>query len=356
MAVTREDLTVNLTTRRLNLRLLAAVLALSVLVASCTAAPPPGSGAADTPAAAATDPMAAKTATPEMMNPTATAETMASPTAEAMADATATPDTMAGTSELTLEFSGLADLGPGAAYEGWLIVADEPVSTGVFTVDGSGRLSQTAFAVPQEALEAAGAFVLTVEPAPDPDPAPSAVHLVAGDFSGNTAELSVTHMAALGDDFSGSTGQYVLAAPTDPSASYAQGIWWENPFPSPGPSLVLPALPEGWIYEGWVVGPDGPLTTGRFLRPDDADSDGAGPTAGSRAAPPFPGQDFVNPPVNLVGFMTVITIEPAEGDSPEPFFLKLLVAESIPDTGPGVPLQPMENTAAEFPSGTATRP
>ena len=44
----------------------------------------------------------------------------------------------------------------------------------------------------------------------------------------------------------------------------------------PGPILDLPTLPAGWVYEGWVVGPDGPVTTGRFTMASGADSDGDG--------------------------------------------------------------------------------
>ncbi len=56
-------------------------------------------------------------------------------------------------SKLTLNINGLEDLGANAVYEGWIIVpataktggvsAETPISTGTFTVDASGNLSQT---------------------------------------------------------------------------------------------------------------------------------------------------------------------------------------------------------------------
>ncbi len=249
---------------------------------------------------------------------------------------------------LTLDFVGLENLGPGYAYEGWLIVDGQPVSTGVFTVDDMGKLSGQVFHVAPEALEKATTFVLTIEPVPDADPAPSAVHVLGGDFDGEQAGLSVAHPAALGSDFAAAGGTFLLGIPTSDSAndSYRSGIWFTG--------LNLPTLPEGWIYEGWVVGPDGPLSTGRFGDGRTADSDGAGPTAGPKAGPAFPGQDYLNPPVDLTqGYVAVISIEPEPDNSPAPFALKPLVGPIV-DAGDHVS-QELENQAASFPTGTARR-
>lgn len=89
----------------------------------------------------------------------------------------------------------------------------------------------------------------------------------------------------------------------------------------------------GWVYEGWVAGPDGPVSTGRFKLPNETDSDGAGPMAGAVAAPPFPGQDFVNP---------AISIEPDPDNRAVPFALEALVTKSIGDTKQGGVLPAME--------------
>ena len=218
---------------------------------------------------------------------------------------------------LKVEVAGLEDLGVGWAYEGWLIVDDAPISTGLFTIDADGVSSADIFMV--NALDArdAAAFVLTIEPAPDDDPAPSAVHVLGGDFSGGMAELSVAHPAALGNDFSGISGSYVLSAPSGGADQpYVNGIWWLDPAAGPGPALDLPVLPAGWMYEGWVANADGPISTGRFTAASTADSDAAGPTAGPEAIPPFPGQDFVDPPIDLTsGYAAVISIEPEPDNS-----------------------------------------
>jgi hypothetical protein len=118
---------------------------------------------------------------------------------------------------LKLNINGLENLGPSARYEGWLIVGGQPVSTGIFSVNNNGKLSQSIFKVPDPLLKNATTFVLTVEPYPDNDPAPSDVHLVGGDFShgSKTASVAVSHPAALGNDFTGASGKFILATPTD---------------------------------------------------------------------------------------------------------------------------------------------
>ena len=257
---------------------------------------------------------------------------------------------------LDLAFSGLDDLGPGWAYEGWLIVGGTPETTGTFTVDGGGTPSQTSFNV-GNSLDTATAFVLTIEPSPDPFPAdPSDTHLLAGDLTQGVGTLTVGHPAALGNDFLGAAGGFVLAVPSDHTggASHTQGIWWLDPAGGPGPSLALPVLPPGWVYEGWVVGGGGPVSTGTFTAVSGADSDGGGPDAGTiLPTPPFPGQDFIIPPTDLTGFAAVISIEPSPDNSVDPFTLKPLVDGDIVDVGALV-LQPMANVAGGFPTGTAT--
>ncbi len=257
---------------------------------------------------------------------------------------------------LTLNLNGVEALGQGFTYEGWILVNGAPISTGTFDVDGSGTASQTGFDVDVAALASATKFILTIEPSPDPDPAPSATHYLAGDFDGPVAPLSVADGAALGASFAGADGRFILETPSSASdpADYASGIWWLDPAGGPAPGLTLPTLPAGWVYEGWVVGPNGPTTTGRFTDVMAGDSDGAGPAAGPDGFPPFPGQDFVNPRSILTGYAAVISIEPDPDDSPSPFTLKPLIDENIEDVGAGT-VQSMANAAGNFPSGTASR-
>jgi hypothetical protein len=269
-----------------------------------------------------------------------------------------------GVSLLHASFRGLVDLGPDAAYEGWLIVDGEPVSTGVFHVTPDGYPTVSTFLALDYDVENAAAFVLTIEPSPDDDPAPSHTHVLGGDFGAGEelASLSVGHPAALGDDYTGASGGYILKTPSTNAddTDDRNGIWWLDPVAGPGAGFVdLPDLTDlGWRYEGWVVCDDGPISTGVFARADEADSDGAGPTAGPDAlfSPPFPGQDFITTPIDLTaGCAAVLTIEPYPDNSPAPFTaLKPLADDHI-----GYVLAPsmqlMANHADQFPTGTIVR-
>jgi hypothetical protein len=253
--------------------------------------------------------------------------------------------------QLELQLDGLDPLGDGYVYEGWLIVDGAPVSSGRFTLGADSRT--VVQDVDAGLAEMASLFVLTIEPATGDDPAPADTHVLAGEFSGGQASLDAAHAAALGDDFLGAGGGYILETPSTSmvSSDFDQGIWWLDP-DGPRAGLMLPALPAGWVYEGWIVTGDGPVSTGRFDALDMADTDGAGATAGPDMAPPFPGQDLIDPAVSLVGTTVVISIEPEPDDSPAPFALKPLI-DTVDDVAAGV-LQAMDNHAADFPTGTAT--
>ena len=255
---------------------------------------------------------------------------------------------------LKIHLDGLEPLHPDYVFEGWIITSDGPVSTGTFHVTPGGVPQPAVFPLEPAVANAAEAFVLTIEPAIDHDPEPSHVHYLGGDFSGNTAHISVSHHAALGHDFLSASGTYILETPTTSMISddYNQGIWFLDPSAGPGASLDLPELPEGWMYEGWVVGSNGPKTTGKFTMTEGDDSDSGGMYAGPDSAPPFPGQDYIDPAMTLTnGYAAVISIEPDPDDSPDPFTLKPLMDGDIEDVGPAVS-QSLANIADGFPTAT----
>jgi hypothetical protein len=207
---------------------------------------------------------------------------------------------------LTLNINGLEDLGADALYEGWIIVSGSPVSTGTFSVDANGNLSKTEFELDANELSAATAFVLTIEPNPDSDPNPSAVHILAGDFSNNSASVTTGHSAALGVDFANSTGNYILATPTDGAMTNENsGIWFLNP-PSTTFAISftgLDPLLNGYHYEGWAIVGGSPVSTGKF----NLDSNGN--------LVDLNGTEITNGEFNLGGDLSsatefVLTIEP----------------------------------------------
>lgn len=265
--------------------------------------------------------------------------------------------------ELTVNIENLAPSAGDEQYEGWILVGGNPVSTGTFTVNSEGELSKTKFIVDPDDLSSATDFILTIEPKPDTDPAPSSIKLLAGTFVDNTAGLSTEHSASLGNDFSNVLGKFILATPTtDDSGDELSGIWFLDLITgSPDVSLQLPDLPDGWKYEGWVVMNGMPVTTGKFTQVDTADE--LAPYSGSdNLGPLFPGEDFVMNapsgltfPTDLSGMTAVISIEPDPDNSPQPFALKPLLG-SIPDPADDQLTYDMSsNVVGSFPSGMVSR-
>lgn len=270
-------------------------------------------------------------------------------------------DKASSTQSLNLTIANLEDLGSSARYEGWIMVNGTPVTTGTFTVNATGQLSKTSFELDKTQLSQATAFILTVEPFPDPSPSPSEVHLLAGGFSANSAALTIGHPAALNNNFLSATGKYVLATPTTASTTdELSGLWFVNfASGSPAVGLSLPALPSGWRFEGWAVINGKPITTGVFTNASGADA--SKPFSGPLAGPPFPGEDFITNapagttfPTNLAGGMAVITIEPFPDNSPAPFLLKPLIG-NIPNPATDRVTYNMNLNATTFPTGMATR-
>lgn len=264
------------------------------------------------------------------------------------------------TKDLALNISGLENLGSNFVYEGWIIVSGAPVSTGVFTVNDNGVLSKTNFTVNKDELALASTFVLTIEPKLDSDPNPSAVHILAGDFSGNTGQLTINHGAALGSDFSSASGKYILATPTDgANTNEKSGIWFlDLSTGAPTVGLSLPTLPAGWKYEGWVVSSGAPITSGKFI--STAAADEFDDYSSTMAGPPFPGEDYLMNapsgltfPIDLSGGKAVISIEPDPDNSPNPFLLKPLVGD-IPTNAANHTTYNLSKNL-NFPTGTISR-
>ena len=270
------------------------------------------------------------------------------------------------TKNLTLAINGLEDLGTNYVYEGWIMVNGSPVSSGRFSVNSTGQLSQTSFAIPENQLNSATAFILTIEPATNDNPAPSDVHILAGDFNGSTGSVSVSHSAALGNSFSTAAGKYILATPTDGGSmnNEESGIWFlDNSSGTPATGLNLPNLPAGWKYEGWVVFKGKPVSTGTFTNPAMADSNATTSTykGNANSGPAFPGEDFLQNapsgltfPTDLKGKTVAISIEPYPDNSPNPFLLKPLL-NTIPTSASVHTALTMTKDLSSFPTGTFNR-
>tara|TARA_R110001632_G_scaffold36869_4_gene93125 strand:- start:1234 stop:2094 length:861 start_codon:yes stop_codon:yes gene_type:complete len=265
-------------------------------------------------------------------------------------------DDVATTSNLTLNLSGLETLGADFVYEGWVIVNGVPVSTGTFT---SVDFPQT-FSVDSDNLSTAEAFVLSIEPAVDSDPEPAPTKVLRGAFSGNSATVSTEIVG----DFTTATGSFFLRTPTDENAGNNMndqyGVWFGVPGMPPTPDFVLPTLPAGWAYEGWVIGDAGPISTGTFTAFNTSDSGNLLSGTLNNAGPPVPGEDFFNNapagetfPLDVRGRTVVISVEPVPDDSVTPFAMKPLLASAGQATAPAKHL--FTQNLGSLPTGTVTR-
>lgn len=247
-------------------------------------------------------------------------------------------------SQLTITPTNLQALGADYDYEGWIIVDGSPVSTGTFDIENNQTVPAS-FNLDGDMAERATTFIVTIEPEVGDVPAPSAVHIIAGDLINGRTTAITNHESALATDFSGIEGRFILATPTNGNATPTQGIWYlDNSSGMAVAGLTLPTLPAGWQYEGWVVD-DGPISTGTFTNVAMADSDGA--AAGPSPGPDFPGQDFITPALDLVGKTAVISVEPNPDNSSAPFSLKPLVAVIEQPSGPQ---EMTDNVAMTLPS------
>lgn len=261
-------------------------------------------------------------------------------------------------SALTVNLTGLEDLGNDFLYEGWIIVNGKPVSTGTFSVNATGVLSKTSFNVDSGMLASATKFVVSIEPKPDPSPDPAKTKLLIGDFVNKTATLGTGSVAT---SFSTIEGKYIIASPTGteaPNEMYS-GIWFlDNSSGSPKAGLKLPTLEAGWKYEGWVVIEGKALSTGTFT--DVSSADEVSVYGGAKPGAPFPGEDYLTNapdglkfPTDLRGMKAVISVEPFPDNNPAPFTLKPL-AGKIPVDAKGVQ-QIENNVSGSFPKGTVNR-
>lgn len=260
-----------------------------------------------------------------------------------------------GTAPFQVYFEYLTPLGDDYVYEGWLIVDGEAITAGRF--QSGGNTTYEVFDLPANVVNNASLYVLTIEPAVGDDPAPSDTHVLAGAFRGDgLAYVNVDHGAALGTDFTDADGGFFLQTPSTANIAedYYKGIWFIDPAAGPGAGLDLPTLPAGWQYEGWLFYNGYAISTGTFLDPAGADSDAGGPYAGPDGTPPFPGQDFIDPSIDLAGFQVAISVEPVPDNSPSPYGILPLQDGRIDDLGPAV-FEAMTNTAWYVPAGAVAR-
>lgn len=208
------------------------------------------------------------------------------------------------------------------------------------------------------------------------DPAPD-LEFLSVDLAGAGSSFSLRYSTA--SHFDNDTGTFFLAnftggsgVPASVSNSANYGIWYGQRVLGAGitSSLTLPALPSGWVYEGWVVppgpNPPDPISTGRFTVVNATDlSDQYSGDYSNAFSLPVPGEDFLQNaptaqwtfPMNMVSSVgdtgwTYITVEPdyqpfagLDPNDPSrdinagPFFYRLLQSP-LPDSAHTPALNP----------------
>jgi|Laugresp1bdmlbsn_1035097.scaffolds.fasta_scaffold01164_3 hypothetical protein len=298
-------------------------------------------------------------------------------------------------SNLTLNIAGLKDLGSNFRYEGWILVNGTLISTGTFTVNAAGVMSQTSFTTLKSNLNAATIFIVSIEPTQDTNTAISNTIILTGDFSNNAATLTLKDgqyatngvffnqvPKSVDINYSTSAGNYKLATRTDgPNTNEKSGIWFASNLGTPLPNLSFPSGglrlppitvvnngPVGWKYEGWVEINGKIVSTGKFGGDINSVSSGIGGSddfngfSGSMSAPYMPGEDFLlnapaglSFPLDLSGAKVYVTLEPNPDNSPEPFFVRPLTA-TIPTNAVAETVYSMTNIfSTNAPTGTAVR-
>jgi hypothetical protein len=291
-------------------------------------------------------------------------------------------------SNLTLNISGLKDLGPNFRYQGWILVNSNPISVGTFTVNASGVMSQTSFPMLKSNLSAATKLLVTIEPFPDANPVSSNTIIMTGEFSNNSAALTFRSgeyikdgsylggfVGTAGVTYQSSAGDYKLATRTDgPNTNEKSGIWFASNLGTPFPNLSFSSgglrLPQitvyngtiGWKYESWVEINGKLLSLGKFDGNITTDVSGISGYCGSQWAPKVPGEDFLlnaptglTFPLDLSGAKVYITSEPNPDNSPAPFFVKILSA-TVPTNAVAETVYSMTNIFnTNAPTGTAVK-
>ena len=151
------------------------------------------------------------------------------------------------------------------------------------------------------------------------------------------ASLSVRLESVLIGEVGAGDLRFVYATPTDTGTSHdneLSGVWFAGgDLASPGLGS-LPALPTGWIFEGWVKHGGVLLSTGKFLENSARD---LGKQYYTGTGPDFPGEDFLtNAPTGIIfpfqfdqGDTVMISLEPEEDFEAEQPFLRWYVHEEV---------------------------
>lgn len=258
---------------------------------------------------------------------------------------------------ITGTFENLPLLTGNYEYAAWILENGNTRLMGPITInaDGEGIFS---FAPISDNIADATSILITIEDNSVAYNSPSETQVLDCNFG--TSDQAILTANAIGSDFGGISGNYILSSPTTSSSSTDNsGIWYVTQDINQG--LQLPVLAAGWKYEGWVMFNNIPVSTGKFT--DAGSLDESNIYGGSEDPFPYPGEDFNNPavaptgvnfPQDLKGKVTKITLEPFPDNSSDPYNMVILI-DTI--SNPSVTnINYKLNTSLEnLPSGSVTK-
>jgi hypothetical protein len=212
-----------------------------------------------------------------------------------------TPSSLVIGAEMELVLEGLSAVDPSTvgAFEVWLHTAEgDRISVGRLTDLPAERGLESSFGF-QLPVEGPVGISVTLEPPGDEDPQPAPYVLLAGDFQGDRALLTVEGQVTDREPLEPEPGAHSLFTSSNnialgyPSFENA-GIWFFNVRPGQNKhgtrEVHVSPLEPSWIYQGWIVRDFGTpdevwIPFGKF-RPDDVgllssrDDTGSGPFSG----------------------------------------------------------------------------
>ena len=230
----------------------------------------------------------------------------------------------------TIELAGFVEAGEGFHYTAWLELDDGLLALGDF--EGTEAMLDVEFEDDAFESSSPSRFFVTLEA--DDASGPSEHVVVEALIRRNVGESEYLGEASPFQawyDIACCKPRFEISTPTTGSEDdEAFGVWLFG-----FDVVAYESLEPQWVFEGWVITPEARFSIGRF-RDQQADSDGAGPGAGSEPGYDAPGQDFIDEQVSLLGAQIEITVEPEPDNSPEPFSLAAWGVQLRPDedTGP----------------------
>ncbi|MFH1749473.1 MAG: hypothetical protein ABH837_01065 [bacterium] len=235
-----------------------------------------------------------------------------------------------------------------ASYELWQVDRNHKISLGKFNINEQGQIidlynlviedSEFDLVLTDTDTDIIQGFQISIELNPDDNLDCSPTIIVSGKIN-QKKETELQYIINL----EGTKGSFILSTPTDGSryTNENAGIWFVYEVKNNQiPSLDLPVLPEGWVYESWIFYENNFISMGKFSDPGVADA--TAEFSGKKNSPTFPGEDFLHRPttdyfldlpleLNNGSTQVFISVEPdVDGSDPtgsNPFSIQFLNAK-----------------------------